>query len=82
MTSWQSQASFSNLNSVPAVFDDGSGTEAVLALGSEGVGLRTLVAKACIDFFCIPYGAGDGVDSLNASAMRSILLWHLLNSSK
>lgn len=54
----------------------------ILVLGSEGFGLRTLVAKACTDFVCIPGGAGDGVDSLNASAMRSILLWHLLNSSK
>jgi 21S rRNA (GM2251-2'-O)-methyltransferase len=52
----------------------------VLVLGSEGHGLRTLVAKACTDFVCIPGGSGDGVDSLNVSVTGGILLWHLLNN--
>jgi 21S rRNA (GM2251-2'-O)-methyltransferase len=34
----------------------------VLVLGSEGHGLRTLVAKTCTDFVSIPGGSGDGVD--------------------
>jgi 21S rRNA (GM2251-2'-O)-methyltransferase len=56
----------------------------VLVLGSEGHGLRTLVAKACTDFVSIPGGDSDedkegGVDSLNVSVTGGILLWHLLN---
>jgi len=56
----------------------------LLVLGSEGYGLRTLVAKACTEFVRIPSGSNDssddgGVDSLNVSVTGGILLWHLLN---
>lgn len=64
----------------------------LLVLGSEGHGLRTLVAKLCTDFVRIPRGDGgtsddeeeDGtsVDSLNVSVTGGILLWHLLHGSK
>ena len=58
----------------------------LLVLGSEGSGLRTLVARACTEFVHIP-GASDnideddasGVDSLNVSVTGGILLWHLLH---
>lgn len=54
----------------------------IVVLGSEGHGLRTLVAKSCTEFVKIP-GAGDadGVDSLNVSVTGGILLWHFLNGS-
>ena len=66
----------------------------LLVLGSEGHGLRTLVAKLCTDFVRIPCGDGLGVagddeddtgavvDSLNVSVTGGILLWHLLYGSK
>eukprot|EP00980_Cylindrotheca_fusiformis_P025153 scaffold13207_cov143-Cylindrotheca_fusiformis.AAC.6 len=62
----------------------------LLVLGSEGHGLRTLVAKACTEFVRIPSGAEaneeededdddtGGVDSLNVSVTGGIILWHLL----
>lgn len=57
----------------------------LLVLGSEGHGLRTLVAKACTEFVRIPSGviddAGDDsttVDSLNVSVTGGIILWQLL----
>jgi 21S rRNA (GM2251-2'-O)-methyltransferase len=62
----------------------------VLVLGSEGRGLRHLVAKSCTEFVRIP-GVGmnsrvnnddgkslAGVDSLNVSVTGGILLWQLL----
>jgi 21S rRNA (GM2251-2'-O)-methyltransferase len=66
----------------------------LLVLGSEGHGLRTLVAKLCTDFVRIPRGNSHGidhddedggvpdgaVDSLNVSVTGGILLWHLLHS--
>ena len=56
----------------------------LLILGSEGHGLRTLVAKLCTDFVRIPRGVEDGstVDSLNVSVTGGILLWHLLYGPK
>ena len=57
----------------------------LLVLGSEGYGLRTLVAKACTEFVRIPSAtvesssAETGVDSLNVSVTGGILLWRLLN---
>jgi 21S rRNA (GM2251-2'-O)-methyltransferase len=61
----------------------------LLVLGSEGHGLRTLVAKACTEFVRIPSGAGDDaeeggadVDSLNVSVTGGIILWHLLRGSQ
>lgn len=69
------------LQDLPAVDDE---QPTVLVLGSEGHGLRTLVAKACTDFVSIPGGDGEaaqGVDSLNVSVTGGILLWHLLNQS-
>lgn len=57
----------------------------LLVLGSEGSGLRTLVARACTEFVQIPGANNDideedasGVDSLNVSVTGGILLWHLL----
>ncbi|KAL7557356.1 hypothetical protein ACA910_020224 [Epithemia clementina (nom. ined.)] len=64
----------------------------VLVLGSEGHGIRNLVATACTEFVRIPGGvdaetAGttanwdlSGVDSLNVSVCGGILLWHLLHA--
>jgi len=51
----------------------------VLVLGSEGHGLRTLVARACTQFVQIPgnIDAATGVDSLNVSVAGGILMWHL-----
>lgn len=69
----------------------------LLVLGSEGHGLRPLVAKLCTDFVRIPRGDDGGdiadddedssntqgiVDSLNVSVTGGILLWHLLYGSK
>jgi len=61
----------------------------ILVLGSEGDGLRNLVAKACTDFVCIAGGVMDvgkndldsfgGVDSLNVSVTGGIILWRLKN---
>jgi len=64
----------------------------VLVLGSEGHGLRNLVARACTGFVRIPgapvpdAAVGDadglatsaGVDSLNVGVTGAILLWHFL----
>ena len=56
----------------------------ILVLGSEGYGLRTLVARACTEFVRIPgYNSNQGldsavgVDSLNVSVTGGIMLWHL-----
>jgi 21S rRNA (GM2251-2'-O)-methyltransferase len=54
----------------------------LLVLGSEGSGLRTLVARTCTEFVRIPGGSNDGVDSLNVSVTGGILLWHLLQLRK
>ena len=64
----------------------------LLVLGSEGSGLRTLVARACTEFVKIPGAVSDeehddeedssGVDSLNVSVTGGILLWHLLNAQQ
>lgn len=69
----------------------------LLVLGSEGHGLRTLVARLCTEFVRIPRGDvmfgnddenEDGtnssgiVDSLNVSVTGGILLWHLLYGNK
>lgn len=55
----------------------------ILVLGSEGSGLRHLVAKSCTAFVRIPAGTNEestlGVDSLNVSVTGGILLWRLLN---
>jgi len=64
--------------------DDGRPT--LLVLGSEGHGLRNLVARACTDFVKIPGGGGEtageaGVDSLNVSVTGGILLWHLMQGA-
>lgn len=69
------------------VFDDSTGEAipTVVVLGSEGRGLRTLVARTCSGFIRIPGGGGDnddgssaGVDSLNVSVTGGIVLWHFL----
>lgn len=54
----------------------------ILVLGSEGHGLRSLVAKSCTEFVKVP-GAVDagGVDSLNVSVTGGILLWHFLKDT-
>jgi 21S rRNA (GM2251-2'-O)-methyltransferase len=56
-----------------------SNNPTVLVLGSEGHGLRTLVANSCSEFVSIPGGSED-VDSLNVSVTGGILLWQLLRS--
>jgi len=69
---------------------DASSSPTILVLGSEGRGLRTLVARACTGFVSVPGGivggGGDdddntqaGVDSLNVSVTGGILLWHFLS---
>lgn len=67
-----------NLQDLPV--DDGRPT--VLILGSEGHGLRPLVAKACTEFVRIPPGVEEvsSVDSLNVSVTGGILLWHFLQN--
>lgn len=52
----------------------------ILVLGSEGHGLRALVAKACTEFVRINGGSVEGVDSLNVSVTGGILMWQLLKS--
>jgi len=59
----------------------------ILVLGSEGHGLRNLVAKACTGFLRVPGSeaasvdddTNSGVDSLNVSVTGGIMLWHFLN---
>mmetsp|Transcript_3263 Transcript_3263/g.8321 ORF Transcript_3263/g.8321 Transcript_3263/m.8321 type:complete len:432 (-) Transcript_3263:46-1341(-) len=70
-----------------------TGSPTILVLGSEGRGLRTLVARACTGFVSVPGGGASvisdddeeesktqaGVDSLNVSVTGGILLWHFLS---
>jgi len=71
---------------------DASSSPTILVLGSEGRGLRTLVARACTGFVSVPGGSVGGggydddddntqagVDSLNVSVTGGILLWHFLS---
>ena len=75
---------------VSAADDNEDDRPVLLVLGSEGYGLRTLVAKACTEFVRIPSGMDvssdsgteQGVDSLNVSVTGGILLWHLLRARK
>jgi 21S rRNA (GM2251-2'-O)-methyltransferase len=82
-----------NLQDLPPL-DDSSSCPTLLVLGSEGHGLRSLVALACTEFVRIPGGGGSGsdesetdattdggVDSLNVSVTGGILLWHFLRPS-
>lgn len=68
-----------NLNEVEV------GPPTILVLGSEGRGLRTLVARACGDFVKIPGGFSmdrdtqAGLDSLNVSVSGGIFLFHFCN---
>jgi len=86
-----------NLQDLPVPDPEGDNRPILLVLGSEGHGLRTLVAKACTEFVCIPSGMGGtepmddddddsnseaGVDSLNVSVSAGIMLWHLLHGGK
>ncbi|KAG7338167.1 RNA methyltransferase [Nitzschia inconspicua] len=78
-----------DLQDLPSPKEDDRPT--ILVLGSEGHGLRTLVAKACTEFVRIPSGKTEshedddesnvGVDSLNVSVTGGILLWHLLHGT-
>lgn len=53
----------------------------VLVLGSEGYGLRTMVARCCDAMLRIDGGDASGVvDSLNVSVATGILLHSLLKS--
>ena len=86
-----------DLQGLPIRDADGDDRPILLVLGSEGHGLRTLVAKACTEFVRIPSGMGGpepmdddddddntseaGVDSLNVSVSAGIMLWHLLHGS-
>lgn len=85
-----------DLQDLPVRNPDGDDRPILLVLGSEGHGLRTLVAKACTEFVKIPSGMGDvestddeddndseaGVDSLNVSVSAGIMLWHLIHAGK
>jgi 21S rRNA (GM2251-2'-O)-methyltransferase len=57
----------------------------VLVMGSEGHGLRSLVARFCTEFVRISPGnqnpESGNVDSLNVSVTGGILLWRLLRDS-
>lgn len=82
-----------DLQNLPVRDPDGDNRPILLVLGSEGHGLRTLVAKACTEFVRIPSGMGGpeameedsnseaGVDSLNVSVSAGIMLWHLIHST-
>jgi len=82
-----------DLQDLPIRNSDGDDRPILLVLGSEGHGLRTLVAKACTEFVSIPAGMGGlepmdddstseaGVDSLNVSVSAGIMMWHLLHGS-
>jgi 21S rRNA (GM2251-2'-O)-methyltransferase len=59
-------------------FQGPSDKPTILVLGSEGHGLRSLVARSCTEFVRISGGDSEGVDSLNVSVTGGILLWHLL----
>jgi 21S rRNA (GM2251-2'-O)-methyltransferase len=68
--------------------DNSQNRPTLLVLGSEGHGLRSLVAKCCTEFVHIPPGnvkleettdpgnEKNTVDSLNVSVTAGILLWH------
>ena len=68
-----------DLQDLPGV-DNNDDIPTILVLGSEGHGLRSLVARSCTEFVRIPGGGPDavGVDSLNVSVTGGILLWHFL----
>ena len=74
-----------DLQELPTV--NSSERPVLLVLGSEGHGLRSLVAKGCTEFVRIPAGETEnselaaGVDSLNVSVTGGILLWHLLRGT-
>jgi 21S rRNA (GM2251-2'-O)-methyltransferase len=73
-----------NLQDLCPVVDDEQ-QPTLLILGSEGHGLRNLVAKSCTEFVQIPGASDDsdsGVDSLNVSVMGGILLWHLVQQQR
>ena len=84
-----------DLQDLPIRDPHGDDRPILLVLGSEGHGLRTLVAKACTEFVRIPSGMGGpdlvddedadkseaGVDSLNVSVSAGIMMWHLLHGS-
>jgi len=83
-----------DLQNLPISDPDGDDRPILLVLGSEGHGLRTLVAKACTEFVRIPSGMGGvglmdddddsseaGVDSLNVSVSAGIMMWHLFHGS-
>ncbi|CAJ1949703.1 unnamed protein product [Cylindrotheca closterium] len=78
-----------DLQALPAIGGEDD-RPAILVLGSEGYGLRTMVAKACTEFVRIPSGVSTSaddemedsekdVDSLNVSVTGGILLWHMLS---
>jgi 21S rRNA (GM2251-2'-O)-methyltransferase len=87
-----------DLQDLPVRNDEGDNRPILLVMGSEGHGLRTLVAKACTEFVRIPSGMGGGsdlideddednsseagVDSLNVSVSAGIMLWHLLHGGR
>lgn len=55
----------------------------LLVLGSEGHGIRPMVASSCTEFVKIPGASSSedlGVDSLNVSVTGGILMWHLVNN--
>eukprot|EP00977_Amphora_coffeiformis_P019257 scaffold7101_cov153-Amphora_coffeaeformis.AAC.2 len=69
-----------DLDKLP-VNKDANSPPTLLVLGSEGHGIRSLVANTCTEFVKIPGTADqDSVDSLNVSVTGGILLWHLVQN--
>ena len=64
-----------NLMELPTFPREG---KTIVVLGSEGHGIRPLVARSCTHFVKIP-GSVEGVDSLNVSVSGAILLYHFLH---
>jgi len=56
-------------------------TPLVLVIGSEGAGMRPLVASLCDEVVSIPQAA-SGVDSLNASCAASVLLYEVARQGR
>ena len=69
---WVYGADASGKPSWDAVFN----TPLVLVIGSEGYGMRPLVASLCDEVVSIPQSA-SGVESLNASCAASVLLYEV-----
>ena len=52
---------------------------AVLVIGSEGFGIREKTAENCDEIISIEQKQVGGVDSLNASAAASIIMYDMMS---